>query len=420
MTDSVKKTEADIVIVGGGIVGLAIAREFALRRPGLRITLLEKEASLAQHASGRNSGVIHAGFYYTPDSLKARLTAEGNRLMTGYCLDNGIDINRCGKVVVAKDEKELRMLHELKARGDKNGVELSMVDEAELGVLEPNARTFKKAIYSPTTATVNPAEVVRSVAANLDCKVDVSLGEGFVKRSGRRVVQTTKRRIEYKHLINAAGLYADRVAHEFGAGKKYALLPFKGLYMGYSDDTVIGKHIYPVPDLENPFLGVHFTRTVDGHVKIGPTATPAFWRENYEGLRNFRLGELVETLSHEARLFARDSFGFRKLAFEEMKKYWGRYLIKQAARLVKRIDPAKFSGFSRPGIRAQLLDTGSMRLVSDFVVEHAEDSTHILNAVSPAFTCSFSFAGFVADDIEKRFSLFQKRRFNTRKLCMDG
>jgi L-2-hydroxyglutarate oxidase LhgO len=153
----------DILIVGGGIVGLSIARELNGIRPDLKITVLEKESALAMHASGRNSGVLHAGFYYSPDSLKARLTVEGNRLLTEYCLTNGLSINRCGKLVVAKDDDDLKTLDELKTRGEINGVDLEMVDERQLKELEPNAKTFSRALYSPMTSSIDPVEIVEFI-----------------------------------------------------------------------------------------------------------------------------------------------------------------------------------------------------------------------------------------------------------------
>ena len=392
----------DIIVVGCGIVGLAVVRELRARYPRLALTAIDKEGSLACHASGRNSGVVHAGFYYSPESLKARLTAEGNRLLTEYCLKRSLSILRCGKVVVAKDESEVALLDELKRRGEANNVELEVIDEKRLAAIEPNARTHRAALYSPSTSTINPREVVESIAAELTEGCRLLLNERFVRRIDAGCIETTSRMIRFKHLINAAGLYADKVAHQFGVGGDYTLLPFKGLYLGYKDDGLVRTHVYPVPDLKNPFLGVHLTKTADGHVKVGPTAIPAFWREQYKGLANFNVSEFVEVLSSEARLFAVDSFNFRRLAFDELRKYYGHRMQDEAAALVKKLDPGKFSGFLSPGIRAQLLDRRTSKLVMDFVVEHAENSTHILNAVSPAFTCAFSFANFVVDEMQNR------------------
>ena len=403
MYKSKPNISTDILIVGGGIIGLTVAKELCDRWPRIKITLIEKEPSFAAHASGRNSGVIHAGFYYTPDSLKAKFTADGNRLLTDYCVKHNLSINRCGKVVVAKDAKELEMLYELKRRGDKNGVDVKVVDEKELIKLEPNANTYREALYSPATSTVNPKEVVEHIAESLKGKITILLNEKFSNRDDLDVVSTTSTTINFKYLINTAGLYAEKVAHHFGLGFKYTVIPFKGLYMQYSDKNLIKKHIYPVPDLQNPFLGVHFTKTVDGKVKIGPTAIPAFWKENYEGISNFVFNEMVKTLFYEARLLISNSFNFRRLAIEEIKKYYGPYLKDQASLLVKKIEKDKFGGFLQPGIRAQLLDKENMSLVQDFVLEYGENSVHILNSVSPAFTCSFSFSKFIVDEVERKW-----------------
>ncbi len=399
-----KDISTDILIVGGGIIGLTVAKELYEKWPKMKITLIDKEASLAAHASGRNSGVIHAGFYYTPDSLKARFTVDGNRLLTNYCIKNNLRINRCGKVVVAKNDKELEMLYELKRRGDKNGVDLKVVDEKELVNLEPNASTYKEALYSPSTSTVDPKEIVEHIAESLKGKITILLNEEYRNKVDDNIVDISNMRIEFKYLVNAAGLYADKVAQQFGIGLQYTVIPFKGLYMLYSDKNLIKKHIYPVPDIQNPFLGVHFTKAVDGKVKIGPTAIPAFWKENYEGFSNFDFNEMVKTLFYETRLLISNTSNFRGLAYEEIKKYYGRYLKDQASLLVKKIDKNKFGSFLQPGIRAQLLDKGKMSLVQDFVLEYGNNSVHILNSVSPAFTCSFSFSKFIVDGIEKRWN----------------
>jgi len=397
--------KTDILIVGGGIIGLSIARELNNRHPDLKITLIEKEATAACHASGRNSGVLHAGFYYTPDSLKSRFTVEGNKLLTDYCLKNNLSINRCGKVVVAKDEKERDGIFELKRRGDENGVVLELIDEKRLEELEPNARTFDKALYSPTTSVVNPEEVIGHIADALKGKVNILFNEKFIKTDDTNTVSTNTQKIKFRHLINSAGLYADKIAHQFGIGQKYTLIPFKGLYMEYKDSNLIHKHIYPVPNLNNPFLGVHFTITISGKVKIGPTAIPAFWRENYEGISRFNLNEFLEVLWNEAKLFFTNAFNFRSLTFEEFKKYYRNYFIQQATHLVKNIDMNKFGNYLTPGIRSQLLDRKEMKLVMDYVVEQGENSTHVLNAVSPAFTSAFSFSKFIVDEVEEKMEI---------------
>jgi len=391
-----------MLIVGGGVIGLAIAYELNRRFPEMKITILEKEKVVGEHASGRNSGVLHAGFYYSKGSLKAKLTVNGNRLLREYCLDRGVALNDCGKVVVTKNENELEMLHELKSRGDKNGVDLTLIDEKELAEIEPNAKTYRQALWSPTTSSVMPLDVVNQLAKDLSQKksVEILCGQKFLTRVSASKIKTSKGEIEFKHLVNSAGLYADKVAHQFGVGLNYRLIPFKGLYMEYADSTLIKRHIYPVPNPLNPFLGVHFTVTGRGKIKIGPTAIPAIWRENYKGFSNFSLPELCEVLSTQAQLFFSSDSLFRNTAIDEIKKYGRAYFTSLASTLVKEIDNSKYGDFLKPGIRAQLVDMNSKKLDMDFVVEEGEKSTHILNAVSPAFTCSFSFSKLIVDKMK--------------------
>ncbi|RKN84987.1 L-2-hydroxyglutarate oxidase [Paenibacillus ginsengarvi] len=395
----------DYLIAGAGIVGLSIARELMKREPNARIVVIEKEADVAQHASGRNSGVLHAGFYYAADSLKARFTRDGNRAMKAYCKLRGIEVNECGKLVVAKDASELRGLEELKRRAERNGVELHWVDESEAARLDPNARTYQKALYSPTTASVDPVAVCRCLRDEIATGgVELLYNTGY-KRREKGAIRTSGGVIECSYFINAAGLYADRIAHDFGFGTAYTIIPFKGIYLKYAPAAVDARmHIYPVPNLGNPFLGVHVTKTADGAVKIGPTAIPALWRENYKGLSRFRLGEFIRIACYETKLLWTNAFQFRRLALEEIKKYRKANLIGLALLLSRKLDPAQFGAFAKPGIRAQLLHKETLELVQDFVLEGDGESMHVLNAVSPAFTCSLPFAAYVVDCIEEKRS----------------
>jgi L-2-hydroxyglutarate oxidase LhgO len=393
----------DLVIVGAGIIGLATAREWIRRYPDSRVCVLEKEPAVARHASGRNSGVLHAGFYYSADSLKARFTLEGNRLMAAYCEEHGLPINRCGKVVVATDAAEVNGLHELKRRAERNGVPLQWVDERELIDIDPNAKTVHRALYSPLTATVDPERVCETMRREIaDRGVAIKFATPFRQANGN-TLKAGNETIRFGYLINAAGLYADKIAHGMGFGHDYEIIPFKGLYLKYEKNkSDVRTNIYPVPNLNNPFLGVHFTKTVDGSIKIGPTATPAFWRENYRGMAGFRAGEFLKIAGSQSRLLAANAFGYRRLALEEMKKYVRSHFIALAARLVKRLDPDGFGGYMRPGIRAQLLDRRTRGLVQDFVVEGDHRSLHVLNAVSPAFTCSIPFARHLVSIAEQK------------------
>ena len=388
----------DFIIIGSGIIGLTIAHAIKGRKPDARILVLDKEPGEAQHASGRNSGVLHSGFYYTADSLKARFTVEGARAMKAYVKAKGLAINQCGKLVVAQNEHELGQLDELLRRGQRNGSNVRLIDESQVFDIDPNVKTFRRALYSPDTASIDPKEVCAALKEDLlKAGVEFSYNTKYLGRSAN-IIQTSRRDFEGDKIINCAGLYADRVAQDFGFGKKYTMVPFKGLYLKYTknkDDVKV--NVYPVPNLKNPFLGVHFTKTVTGEIKIGPTAIPAFWRENYDSKNGFSLNEMAEVLFFESKLYLTNAFNFRSLVHEEMRKYNKKYFISLAQSMVKYIDPKGFTEYTRPGIRAQLLDKQTLSLSQDFVVEGDQRSVHVLNAVSPAFTCAFPFSQYVVD-----------------------
>ena len=394
----------DFLVIGGGVIGLSIARELKARHKDARITLIEKESSCGAHASGRNSGVLHAGFYYSPDSLKAKFTKLGNERMTAYCEQKGIPLNRCGKLVVAKDANDLPSLDELVKRGRANAIEIHELTEAEAKQIEPRVKTFERALFSPRTSTVNPQQVVDAMQRDaMQEGVEIRFGTAYVSRTDQGV-RTNSETVTAGYVVNAAGLYADKIAIDYGFSGKYRILPFKGLYL-YSNEPpgALRTNIYPVPDLRNPFLGVHFTITADGKAKIGPTAIPAFWRENYEGLRNFKLGEMMEVAGRGLGLLTNAQFDYRRLAMEEIAKYSRSRMVALASVLAEGVHEANYLKWGRPGIRAQLLDVTKRKLEMDFVLEGDRRSMHVLHAVSPAFTCSLPFAGHVCDQIEKSF-----------------
>ncbi|OGT47595.1 MAG: FAD-dependent oxidoreductase [Gammaproteobacteria bacterium RIFCSPHIGHO2_12_FULL_41_20] len=391
----------DFLIIGGGIIGINVARYLKQTFPDTKIVVLEKETHCGWHASGRNSGVLHAGFYYTPDSLKAKFTRLGNQLLTAYCEEKDLPINKCGKLVVTKDETDFPALDELLKRGQNNGVVLKEVTEAEAKKIEPRVKTHQRALFSPTTASVNPKQVMESMQQDAQYEgVEIHCGVSYRKRKANNIILTNAGYYQAGYVVNAAGLYADKIAHDFHFSQQYRILPFKGIYL-YSNEQpfAIKTHIYPVPDLKNPFLGVHFTISVDGKVKIGPTAIPAFWREQYGWLARVKLGELIDIVSRQLRLFAFSQFDFRKLAFEEIKKYSRFNLVKLASHLATQVKIKSFTQFGQPGIRAQLLNIKEQKLEMDFVLEGDSQSMHILNAVSPGFTSSLPFSRYVCDKI---------------------
>ena len=391
----------DFLVIGGGIIGISIARELKRRHPHATLLLIEKEEVYGLHASGRNSGVLHAGFYYTADSFKAKFTQTGNQRLTEYCESRNIPINKCGKLVVAQNESELSQLDELMVRAKNNNVPLNYITEEEAKAIEPRVKTFEHALFSPTTSSVNPSQVVQAMRDDaIQEGLKLHSGVRYLRRTGKGAVKTSQGNIEFGYMVNAAGLYADKIAQDFGFSKDYRILPFKGLYL-YSNEPAgaFQTNIYPVPDLRNPFLGVHFTVTAEEKVKIGPTAIPAFWRENYKGLTNFNFGELMEIIFRQAGLFWSSDFDFKNLAFEELQKYSQAKLVSLASSLAEGVGIKSFKKWGEPGIRAQLLNIRDKKLEMDFVTEGDERSLHILNAVSPAFTCTLPFADFACDKI---------------------
>ena len=392
----------DFIIVGGGIIGLTLSIELKKRFRKSSVLIIDKESFLGFHASGRNSGVMHAGFYYTSDSLKAKFTREGNAAIRQYCKDKKLKLNECGKLVVCKNDTDIKGLDELEKRAKCNNIELYKISEKEAKNIEPRVITNGSALWSPTTFSINPMQVMKSLLADaLDLGIKVVTGVCYLHSDrDNKVVVTDKGNYSYGYFINSAGLYADKIALEWGFSKNYRILPFKGLYLHSSLSTYNPKvHIYPVPDLKYPFLGVHFTLTVDGFAKIGPTAIPAFWRENYQGLERFNVSEAVEIIYREAGLWMKNKFDFRSLAVSEIRKYYKKNMIKDASLMLSNVDELGFKKWGVPGIRAQLINIKKGSLEMDFVYEGDKKSFHILNAVSPAFTCSIPFSSHLADRI---------------------
>ena len=395
---------ADLAVIGGGVVGLALADAWLARNPTDSVVVYDKEKSLAAHASGRNSGVLHAGFYYAPDSLKARLTRDGNAMLKAFCAERGIEVRNTGKVVVTTSEDQLPSLMMLAERGQANGVELELIDEAGLAELEPLARTVDKALWSPNTAVASSSGVVEGLAQRVRERGGrVELDSAVTGGGPGWVMSMREGYLSAGHVINAAGLYADTVAHWFGFGADYRMLPFKGLYWyGNWEPGRLQRHVYPVPDPRNPFLGVHLTVTVDGRAKIGPTAIPALWREDYGGVDGLNPRELWDVARTFPRFLTSKHHDVPGLLRTEFPKYSRTHLVKQASALVPSVRPEDFTERGKPGVRAQLLHVPTGKLEMDFVVEGDDSSTHMLNAVSPAWTSSLAVADYVVAGIHER------------------
>lgn len=401
------RTEYDIAIVGGGIVGMATGRALTERDPSVRLIVLEKEAEIAAHQTGHNSGVIHSGIYYRPGSLKARLCVEGARRMVAFCEAHGIQYELCGKVIVATTEAELGALDELYRRGTASGVPgLRRIGPDELKDIEPHAAGVA-ALHSPNTGIVDYRAVARAIAGDLRQRgVDVATGAGVlaIHRDGRHLrLETATGEVAARFLINCAGLYSDVIARKMGVRPDVQIVPFRGEYYFLRPERrqLVRGLIYPVPDPRLPFLGVHLTRTVHGEVEAGPNAVLAFAREGYTKGR-VRLGELWETLTYR---------GFRALA----RRYWrsGLYeyyrslckgeFVRSLQRLTPGIQPEDVAP-GGAGVRAQAVDSTG-KLVDDFRIAETPEAIHVLNAPSPAATASLTIGSYIADLATRNFAL---------------
>ena len=388
----------DVLITGGGIIGLTIARE--LLKVGYdNIAILEKEKEIGKHASGRNSGVLHAGIYYSKASLKAQFCLQGNILMKEYCREKNIPLLETGKVIISRNKEEIPVLKELYQRALKNGAKAELIAETQLKTIEPYARTCELALFSPETAVVNPHKILVSIEKELidSGKVRMLNGLEFMGINNNGEAITSNGNICFDLFVNAAGAFSDRIAHMFGTGQNYKVLPFRGTYRKLKKEKnhLVNGNIYPVPDIRNPFLGIHFTKVTDGTVYIGPTAIPAFGRENYEFLKGVDK-ELFEILLREGVLFFTNA-GFRKVAVSEPGKYFLRSFFKEIKGMVHDLNIEDILPSNKSGIRPQLVNWKKNELVMDFVVLKHEKSIHILNAISPAFTSSMAFAEFIVE-----------------------
>ena len=394
MKYGMKQTKCQVLIVGAGIIGLALARELVNRGIG-DILIIEKERSVGLHASGRNSGVLHAGMYYTPDTLKAKYCVEGNRLMKDFCREKGLTLNETGKVILAKSPSEVEALHELKRRADLCGARAFLIDSQRLKELERYAVTAdNEALFSPDTAVIRPIEVLKTLETELtqSAKATICYETAFKGLAGDCQAQTSRGVIQFEKFVNAAGSYADHIAHQFGLAKEYKILPFKGTYHKLADNRIflVRGNIYPVPDLRTPFLGVHFTRSADDEILVGPTAMPAFSRENYQAFEGWGR-ETFSILFRDAILLFKNN-SFRQVAFTEPRKYLKYFVAKEAKKLVPELALHDLTNTEHVGIRPQLIHWPTKTLVMDFIVPHDRNSLHILNPISPAFTTSLPFA----------------------------
>jgi L-2-hydroxyglutarate oxidase len=394
-----RKTKTDFLILGAGVVGIAIGIALLQKRPNLKVVIAEKEKQLALHASGRNSGVLHAGFYYSPDSLKAKFCREGNAEIRTLAKKYNIPVRNVGKVVVTRSTDELIRLDTLYQRGVVNGVDLEIRDAKDLHKFEPLAVTHEKFLWSPTTGVSDSKAIVDAMHQEfiaLGGRID--FGTKIQLMFNDNEVRESTHSYDPKHIINAAGAQADRISRSVGVGTEYAMLPFMGVYHTTSEKNLpLQRLVYPVPHPINPFLGVHFTITVDNKVKIGPTAIPIAGREQYSFLRGWSAADIWQAFKGMNSLIRGDSHDFSAILMNEWPKIIQSMLIKESTQLVPTADTVSDWHRKPPGIRAQLVHLPTGNLEQDFVVKPFQNSTHVLNAVSPGWTSAIPFGRWVAD-----------------------
>ena len=396
----------DLVVIGGGIIGLATAMRVTEEFPDLKVAVLEKETEVAQHQTGHNSGVIHAGIYYAPGSQKANFCSTGGVLLREYCDKHNIKYDMCGKLIVAVNDNEVPMLMDLYERGTANGaLGLKIIEKEEITDYEPYS-TGVKAIFSPNTGIIDYAEVSKSYATQMmEAGGDLITGtelKSISEKDGQIYLETTEGTITAKKILNCAGLHADRVAKMMGVDMGVKIIPFRGEYFSLipeRSDMVKGL-IYPVPNPNLPFLGVHFTRRVNGSVEAGPNAVLAFAREGYKKTK-INFGDAFETLTYS---------GFLKMSL----KYWTVGMKEQYRSLVKGsfvkslqtlIPEITGKDLYSPGagVRAQAVAKNGA-LLQDFSIAETENAIHVLNAPSPGATASLTISKYILDLMKKSFS----------------
>ena len=393
----------DVAVVGGGIVGCATALALSTAHPGLKLVLLEKEGRLAAHQTGHNSGVIHAGLYYRPGSLKAQNCTAGREALYALCAEHGIPYECCGKVVVAVDERELPALDELERRGRANGLTgLERLDAAQVRCREPHAAALaglfvpQTGIVDYTRVTETLAELVRRHGGLIRLGTEVHAGR---LAADSLTLFTSVGEVRTRFLVNCAGLYCDRVARACGVDPGVRIVPFRGeYYLVRAERRDLVRHLlYPVPDPTLPFLGVHFTRMIDGTLEAGPNAVLAWKREGYRW-NDISAADLVDTLAFPG--FWRLAGRFWRTGLAEYRRSFSRRaFVASLQRLVPAVTAADVTR-GGAGVRAQAIDRDG-RLVDDFRIVTGERMVHVLNAPSPAATASLSIGKVIATEVDK-------------------
>jgi L-2-hydroxyglutarate oxidase LhgO len=395
----------DVVIIGGGIIGLATAKSLKKLDPKLAVAVFEKEPNLGAFASGKNSGVIHSGFYYTPDSLKAKFCKTGNEDLKQLISKHDIPILNCGKVVVTRSGSEIPQLEKLFLRGLENGIQLELREEKDLVKVEPFAKTKSFFLWSPNTSVSDPNLVLQALAKECrDLGIEILLNSK-ISIDKAEMLSNHGVKIFSKWIINCSGARSLNMAHRFQVGAKYSQMPFLGTYL-YADlkSLPLQTLVYPVPHPVNPFLGVHFTLSTSGRIKIGPTAIPIINPEHNGFSRMHVINDLNNFARSSIALTKSKNHNLSSLTFNDVAKINKNVLIRNASLLVPKVRDVKNWKRYPSATRAQLVDLENGKLEQDFVVEHSINSTHVLNAVSPGWTSAMPFGDYIAHQVIDRLS----------------
>ena len=397
----------EIVILGAGMVGLSLATQLLKRGISKNILVIDKEKSIGMHSSGRNSGVLHAGLYYPPNSLKAKVCVSGSIRLKNWILENGLQINNCGKVIIPQKVSLDSQLDLLAQRGRTNGAIVEFWDNQKLKENFPQLKSLTgRALWSPNTAVVKPKEIIERLQINLEnsgVKTLASFTDYELDIKRKIIKKNNGDLINFDYLFNCCGMNAIKIAKKCYVGNQYKVIPFKGIYWKLNgiNLTNFNTNIYPVPDLKMPFLGVHFTPSFSKNsnivedVFIGPTATLAFGKENYHGLDNLEPLNFISNAVELSKLFINNKGGIRKYVKEQLFLSLKPLLVRSAKELLSTINDVNIKNCMKVGIRSQLFDINNNCLVNDFLCINGKDSTHVLNAVSPAFTASFELADLI-------------------------
>ncbi len=392
-------SKCDVLIIGAGVVGLSAGIAFLESDPSLKVVIAEKGPRLGLHASGRNSGVLHAGFYYSPDSLKARFCRDGNQELRSIAQKYKIPVREVGKVVVARNDDENDRLETLFRRGVENGVELEILDVAHLSKYESLAITHERFLWSPKTAISDPSSILKALQNEFELLGGSVFFETkiWLKEINNEIIDNSLQ-FDAELIVNTAGAQADRISRSVGIGIEYAMLPFMGVYRATEEKNLpLQRLVYPVPHPINPFLGVHFTLTLDGKVKIGPTAIPIAGREQYTLFSGWSGSDMAQSIKGMASLIRGDAHDFGRIIKSEWPKIIQKQLVKESLELVPSAASVQSWHRKPPGIRAQLVHLPTGKLEQDFVVEKKLNSIHVLNAVSPGWTSALPFGRYIRE-----------------------